>query len=71
MWVEIDNMDSKKASVAPRDITPEPSKEYEMRFIIWGTKDLAEMDFEGTTDAYFRSYVDDKEEHFTDTHWRC
>lgn len=55
----------------PRDITPEPAKEYEMRFIIWGTKDLEMMDMEGTSDAYFKSYVDDKEEHFTDTHWRC
>lgn len=71
MWCEIDRLDNKKSALPARNITPEPAVEYEMRFIIWGTKDLETMDFEGTTDAYFRSYVDDNDEHFTDTHWRC
>ena len=70
MWCEIDTLANKKSSLPPIDIPPEPSKEFEMRFIIWGTKDLEMMDFEGTCDAYFKSYVDDKEEHYTDTHWR-
>jgi Ca2+-dependent lipid-binding protein len=52
------------------DITPEPIKEYEMRFIIWKTKEIEMMDFEGTSDVYVRTFLDDKEDHFTDTHWR-
>jgi hypothetical protein len=70
MWCEIDALANKKSSLPPRDITPEPSREFEMRFIIWGAKDIPQMDIEGTSDAYFKSYVDDKEEHYTDTHWR-
>jgi hypothetical protein len=46
-------------------------KEYEMRFIIWKTKDVEMMDFEGTSDVYCRTFLDPDEDHFTDTHWRC
>ena len=41
-----------------------------MRFIIWKTKEIEMMDFEGTSDVYVRTFLDDKEDHFTDTHWR-
>lgn len=63
-------MDNKNSNKPPLDITPEPIKEYEMRFIIWKTKDIEMMDFEGTSDVYVRTFLDDKEDHLTDTHWR-
>ena len=64
-------MTNKAANKPALDITPEPVKDYEMRFIIWGGKDCIEMDFEGTSDTYIRSFIDDKDDHYTDTHWRC
>ena len=42
-----------------------------MRLIIWKGKDVENMDFEGTSDAFVRSYVKDTDDSFTDTHWRC
>ena len=71
LWLEIDEMTNKAANKPALDITPEPVKEYEMRFIIWKGKDCIEMDFEGTSDTYIRSFIDDKDDHYTDTHWRC
>ena len=71
MWCEIDKKDSKKAGDEPMDITPEPVREFEMRLIIWKTKDIEMMDFEGTSDVYVRSFMNLEDDHLTDTHWRC
>lgn len=71
MWVEILNMESKKSEVPPLDITPEPVKEFECRFIVWETKDIEMMDFEGTSDVFIKSFFDADYEYRTDTHWRC
>jgi hypothetical protein len=38
MWVEI--FDSKKAIPEPIDITPVPARPYELRVIVWNTKDV-------------------------------
>ena len=64
-------MKSKKVEDAPLDITPEPTKDYEVRFIVWKTKDIECMDFEGTSDIFIRSFFDPDHESLTDTHWRC
>jgi hypothetical protein len=53
------------------DITPEPAQDYEVRLIIWKTKDIEMMDFEGTSDVYCRTFIDAAHDHLTDTHWRC
>lgn len=53
------------------DITPEPNYEVEVRVVIWGTRYLEEMDWEGCTDAYFRAYLNSDDDQTTDTHWRC
>lgn len=71
MWCEITPKDSKKAGDEPYDITPEPVRDFEMRLIIWKTKDIEMMDFEGTSDVYVRSYMNVDDDHLTDTHWRC
>jgi hypothetical protein len=44
------------------DITPEPNYEVEVRVVIWGTRYLEEMDWEGCTDAYFRAYLNSDED---------
>lgn len=69
-WVELYSMSNKNSNTPVIDITPEPEKEYEMRFIIWKTKDIEMMDFEGTSDVYCRTFLDPDEDHLTDTHWR-
>ena len=71
-WCEINEMASKKSNEPAQDIQPEPSVELEGRLIIWKTKDVECMDWEGTSDIFCRTYLEDpKNEHFTDTHWRC
>ena len=58
MWVEIDEQESKTFNKAMVDIEPVPKYDVEVRCVIWGTRDLEEMDYEGCTDAYFRAYID-------------
>jgi hypothetical protein len=43
------------------DINPEPSFDVEVRVVIWGTRDLEEMDFEGCTDAFFKAFIDSED----------
>jgi Ca2+-dependent lipid-binding protein len=71
MWCEIDQKDSKLANLDPIDISPEPKKDYEVRLIVWKAKDIEMMDFEGTSDAYFRSFLNPDKDQMTDTHYRC
>lgn len=71
MWVEVYPTTSKKSSVDPLDITPEPAKDYEIRLVIWKTKEIEAMDWEGTSDIFVRCFLDPDDDHLTDTHWRC
>lgn len=70
MWCEIDQKDSKLANLDPIDISPEPKKDYEVRLIVWKTKDIEMMDFEGTSDVYVRSFLNPDKDKTTDTHYR-
>lgn len=73
MWMELYKGLGTKSAEAPPviDITPEPIIEYEMRLVIWKTRDVQATDFELTSDHYIRTYVNPDESHYTDTHWRC
>ena len=72
MWCQIFEMASKKSNEPAFDITPDPSVEFEGRLVIWKTKDIEMMDFEGTSDIFCRTYLEDaSNDHLTDTHWRC
>ena len=62
MWVEIDDADSKAASNPPIDISPEPIKEYELRLVVWKTKEIEMMDWEGTSDIFMRAYLNPEED---------
>jgi len=71
MWVEIFPTNKGGVDAPVLDITPRPIKDYEVRVVVWGTKDLAMMDVEGTSDAYVRCFFDTKDARETDTHFRC
>ena len=73
MWVEI-----LPARCAPEDEEPiwdiakKPPQEFEIRLVVWDTKDIKMMDAEGTSDVYFRAFFDSgKDAKETDTHFRC
>ena len=70
-WVDIFDVKSGQCHHAPYDITPQPIEEHEMRLIIYRGKGVDAMDWEGTSDVYVRSYVEDEFDCITDTHWRC
>lgn len=53
------------------DISPAPAQEFEVRLVIWKTKDLDDMDWEGCSDVFVRAYLDENNDQNTDTHWRC
>ena len=71
MWVEITQKDSKQSSMENMDIRPTPVEMYEMRLVIWKTKDVENMDWEGCSDIFVRAFVDPDDDRITDTHWRC
>jgi len=70
LWVEIHDVDSEEASKPPIEIQPAPILEYEIRVVVWKTRDVDMMDIEGTSDVFIRCYFDTKDDKFTDTHWR-
>lgn len=53
------------------DTTPLPVDDYELRVIVYDTKDVIIADVEGTTDAFLKCWIDDKDKKETDTHYRC
>jgi len=71
-WVEIN-----PAKVAPEDeepiydISKKPDEEFEVRVVIWDTKEIKMMDEEGTSDVYIRCFFDSKNALETDCHYRC
>jgi hypothetical protein len=71
MWVEIHSTDIPQNEIPEWDITPKPPTEMQVRLIVWDTKDVIKMDWEGTTDIYVRSFFDSKNAKETDTHYRC
>lgn len=76
LWVEINPLkaggnEESSASDVVWDIKPRPKKDYEVRVVVWDTKELKEMDIEGTSDVFIRSYFDSAESKDTDCHYRC
>ncbi len=39
--------------------------------MVWQTKGVKCLDFEGTSDVYTRAFIDPEQEQRTDTHYRC
>ena len=69
-WVEL--MTPKEAKIRPKvDIRPFPKRDFELRVIVWGTKDVRFSDeFTEANDLYCKGTFG-KETLETDTHWRC
>jgi len=72
MWVEIEpnNKANKKVHKA-WDISPEPVKDYQVRLSVYSTQNVPCEDVEGTSDVFIKAYIDDKDKHETDIHYRC
>ena len=69
-WIEV--IPKKELVLSPIwKIDPRPPAEFEARLIIWGTDDVADADYEGTSDLYVRAWVNENEPKETDTHYRC
>jgi len=60
-WVEIIpiDMDPKPKLY---DISEKPEEEFEVRICIFNAKDIKIMDWEGTSDVYFRGFFDTSED---------
>lgn len=66
-WIEIDSQQA--ANKTTWDITPKPAEEFEVRIVVWDTKDLKMMDVEGTTDGFIVCDLNEVKRE-TDTHFR-
>ena len=71
MWAEIMQKDNKEAVNPPLNILPEPVEEYELRLVIYKTRDIENMDWEGCSDIFVRAFLNPDDDRLTDTHWRC
>lgn len=75
LWVEINPLkggnEENKAGEEAWDIKPRPKKDFEVRVVVWDTKELKEMDVEGTSDVFVRAYFDGTSSKDTDCHYRC
>lgn len=53
------------------DITDKPPETLELRICVFNAKDMPKMDWEGTSDVFFRGFFDTNEDvQETDTHFR-
>ena len=70
-WLEIEPSNKQSKQQKVWDIAPEPVKEYQIRLSVMDTVNVPCEDFEGVSDVFIRSYVDDDDKKDTDTHFRC
>ena len=70
-WVEINPTALDPGAVKEWDISDKPPELFEVRICVFNAEDVEMMDFEGTSDVYFRGFFDSKEDvQETDTHFR-
>jgi hypothetical protein len=70
-WVEINSTTIPPADIKLWDISEKPAEWFEVRIVVFNAVDMKIMDWEGTSDVFFRSFFDTKEEvQETDTHFR-
>ena len=69
-WLEI--LDPKEAAGSPKyDIRPPPRMEFELRVIVWGTRDCIFKDEATKCNDLFLKGILGNTSLETDTHWRC
>jgi hypothetical protein len=71
LWVEIIPANAALGNFPIFDIKPKPLEDFEVRLVVYDTKDIKMMDVEGTSDVYARAFFDPKQAKETDTHYRC
>ena len=70
LWLEIFDKEQRNDMI-PWNIKPQPENLLECRLIIWETEEMENLDIEDTSDIYILSYIDMKDKHSTDIHYRC
>ena len=70
LWLEIFDKEQRNDMI-PWNIRPQPDSLLECRFIIYETEEMENLDIEDTSDIYVLSYIDMKDKHSTDIHYRC
>jgi hypothetical protein len=70
-WVDI--MTNAEASTfPPDDVSLPPTQMFEVRVVIWKSKNVPPMDtFEGMSDLFVKCWPEGCDPQETDTHWRC
>ena len=53
------------------DIQKKPVEEFEVRLVVWDTKEIKMMDDEGTSDVFIKAFFDSNNGLETDCHYRC
>ena len=71
LWVEIHPAELKKDEVLHWNIEPRPPTDFEVRVVVWDTKDVKSEDWEGTSDIFVRSFFKPNNAKETDCHYRC
>lgn len=70
LWQEIIPTTVNLNQVETWDIAPKPVDEFELRVVVWDTEGIPMMDVEGTTDGFFKLFLDENHSKETDTHYR-
>lgn len=70
MWIEVGEQKGKK-TIEDWDIRLPPVNLFQMRLVVWKTRDIPMMDVEETSDVYVAAFIDPKNSQTTDTHFRC
>ena len=70
MWLEMFDKNEEEL-IDVWNIKPEPETKLQCRLIIYETDGMENMDVEDTSDIYISAYVNPKEKHSTDIHYRC
>jgi hypothetical protein len=69
-WLDI-LPESDVAAFLPDDIELPPKQMFELRVVIWKSKGVPPMDFEGMSDLYVKCWPEGCKPQETDVHWRC
>jgi len=70
MWLEMFDKNEEEL-IDVWNIKPEPETKLQCRLIVYETDGMENMDVEDTSDIYISAYVNPKEKHSTDIHYRC
>jgi hypothetical protein len=62
---------STKGNPRTWDPTPEPILDYEVRMVVYETKETLVMDVEDVSDVFCKAFIDDKDKKETDCHYRA